>query len=76
MVGIKLKHKPQEDFQAKYDNVSCDCGKHFGVGVWTAFDRAQRYAWFRDKYRHGYDNTRRQYLESYVRAHGAVQSNL
>lgn len=51
----------------------CTCGKHHGVNMWNPEEKAKDYAWRRDNYTTGYTDKKRNWLESYERAHGRVK---
>ncbi len=71
---IKLKHAQLQ--QSSYDKMTCSCGKHFGVGMWSAEHRAKVYAWYREVYKQGYDATRFNWLTNYEREHGYQTPNI
>ncbi len=62
--------------QETYDNTPCDCGEHFGRGLWNAQKKAEIYAWYRDKYRLKFTWEMKCYLATYQRKHGPVKPNI
>jgi hypothetical protein len=57
-----------------YDKIPCSCGRHFGLGVWTAEKRALVYAWYRDDFRKGYTPEMARWLASWQRFHEYINT--
>jgi len=68
--------RKNQDIESKYDYIACNCGRHFGVGLWDAHTRAEAYARMRDGTlpwgTTHYDTAARHWLADYEKEHGKI----